>query len=103
MTFSFGKPAKPRPARGSQTRLILALCLAASTTFSIGCSTSLFQPAAPAPPAVEAWIQPILFSDETKQWLRDQPELPLYVLTDLEQVARHNEKYFRFADPQPSR
>lgn len=63
-------------------RLILFLCLLMSLS-SCGRST---------PPRDLSWVQPIFLSDETIAWLGTKGPLPSYVMEDLGQIFRLNEK-----------
>lgn len=42
-------------------------------------------------PPPQSWVEPIHFSDETKEWLLQQ-DPPDYVWEDLWKVAKHNQK-----------
>ncbi len=71
-------------------RLILSLLLLIALTFSTGCSS---RPVQIVPDM--GWVQPIHFSDETKEWLLSQP-WPESAYGDFDKIGKHNKKYYRF-------
>lgn len=65
----------------------IPLILTAMTIFLTACSL---------PVSIDtdcAWAKPIRFSNATKTWLAERAPWPGYLRTDLNKIAKHNEKY----------
>jgi len=79
----------------SPLRWMLSLYLLTSIASSTGCS--------PKPPPVDAsWVKPILFHQETKDWLAGL-EWPPTAYEDFDQIAKHNEKFYQITGrPRPA-
>lgn len=75
---------------------MLCLSLLTSIASLTGCR-------APAPPPVDAsWAKPILFHQQTKDWLAGL-DWPPTAYEDFDQIAKHNEKYYRITGlPRPT-
>lgn len=79
-------------------RLIPALCLLIVSGFSTGCNSHR-----ELPPDV-SWVEPIIFSDQTKLWIQVNADaIPEYVWVDLERVAKHNDKCREILGKEPPR
>jgi len=67
---------------------ILSLCLLTSVLFSTGCNPTR------SVPDDLLWVQPIEFSEETKEWLGSL-EWPQSAYADFDKIRKHNEKLKR--------
>lgn len=74
---------------------MLCLCLLTSIAFSTGCKSQ------PLPPPVDtSWVKPILFHQETKDWLAGL-EWPPTAYEDFDLIRKHNAKYFQITGLTP--
>ena len=74
---------------------MLSLSLVTSGTCLTGCR------APAAPPVDTSWVHPILFHQETKDWLAGL-EWPPTAYEDFDQISKHNQKYYEITGQAPA-